>query len=361
MRSCSRFVRSRLARLFQPRCAAQGLQTGILSGVVKDPEGLPLPGATVTVTSPVLQGSRTAVTDAIGAYIIRGLPPGIVHGAVSVQRHRRRQADVVDVPLGGVAELDATLKLGGIQETVNVVADSTPPTLATTQQSANYRSELISTLPIGRRPFEIAELAPGVTDNTPNVGQLAVGGAFAFDSIFLIDGVDTNDNLFGNSNNLFIEDAIEETQVLTSGISAEYGRFGGGVVNVITRSGGNQFHGSFRTNFSRPSWSDETPFEDARVPFVPRTSVLSKNYEGTIGGPIIRNRLWFFNADRYQNAQTDNIFAEFSGPYTTGTKNKRFELKLTGSPIVNHTVSGSFLEQPDRATQLARPSTRRCR
>ena len=329
--------------------AAQGLQTGILSGVVKDPEGLPLPGATVTVTATVLQGSRTAVTDAIGAYIIRGLPPG----SYTVLFQFSGTADiknVVDVPLGGLAELDATLKLGGIQETVNVVADSTPPTLATTQQSANYRAELISTLPIGRRPFEIAELAPGVTDNTPNVGQLAVGGAFAFDSIFLIDGVDTNDNLFGNSNNLFVEDAIEETQVLTSGISAEYGRFGGGVVNVITRSGGNQFHGSFRTNFSRPSWSDETPFEDARVPFVPRTSVLSKNFEGTIGGPIVLNRLWFFNADRYQNAQTDQIFAEFSGPYTTGTKNKRFELKLTGSPIVNHTVSGSFLNSPTEVT-----------
>jgi outer membrane receptor protein involved in Fe transport len=336
--------------------AAQGLQTGIMSGVVKDPEGLPLPGATVTVTSPALQGSRTAVTDAIGAYIIRGLPPGTYEVLVQFTGTTDLK-QTVEVPLGGIAELDATLKLGGIQETVNVVADSTPPTLATTQQSANYRSELISTLPIGRRPFEIAELAPGVTDNTPNVGQLAVGGAFAFDSIFLIDGVDTNDNLFGNSNNLFVEDAIEETQVLTSGISAEYGRFGGGVVNVITRSGGNQFHGSFRTNFSRPSWSDETPFEDARVPFVPRTSVLSKNYEGTIGGPIIRSRLWFFNADRYQDAQTDNIFAEFSGPYTTGTLNKRFELKLTGSPIVNHTVSGSYLNSPTESTNLATINT----
>jgi outer membrane receptor protein involved in Fe transport len=338
-----------LGSLVPTLAAAQGVQTGILSGIVKDPEGLPLPGATVTVTSPGLQGSRTAVTDAIGAYIIRGLPPG----TYMVQFQFTGTADVketIEVPLGGLAELDATLKLSGIQETVNVVADATPPQLATTQQSANYRSELISTLPIGRRPFEIAELAPGVTDNTPNAGQMAVGGAFAFDSIFLIDGVDTNDNLFGTSNNLFVEDAIEETQVLTSGISAEFGRFGGGVINVITKSGGNQFHGSFRTNFSRPSWSDETPFEDARVPFVPRSSVLSKNYEGTVGGPVVLNRLWFFNADRYQDAQTDQIFAEFGGPYTTGTKNKRFELKLTGSPIVNHTVSGSFLNSPTEVT-----------
>src|SRR6185436_20548902 len=107
----------------------------------------------------------------------------------------------------------------------------------------------------------------------------------------------------------------------------------------------------------KPSWSDETPFEDARVPFVPRSSVLSKNYEGTVGGPVVLNRLWFFNADRYQDAQTDQIFAEFGGPYTTGTKNKRFELKLTGSPIVNHTVSGSFLNSPTENTNLATINT----
>src|SRR6185503_930012 len=191
-----------IGSLIPATLAAQGLQTGILSGVVKDPDGLPVPGATVIVTSSVLQGSRTAVTDAIGAYILRGLPPGTYEvlfqfsGTSDVK-------ETVAVPLGGLAELDATLKLGGVRETVNVIGDATPPQLATTQRSTNYRSELISTLPVGRRPFEIAELAPGVTDDTPNAGQLAISGGFAFDSLFLIDGVDTNDNLFGQSNNLF--------------------------------------------------------------------------------------------------------------------------------------------------------------
>ena len=182
-----------------PSMNAQGLQTGILSGVVQDPDGLPVPGATVTATSPALQGERTTVTDAIGAYIIRGLPPGTyvvrfeLPGTATVEQ-------TVDVPLGGVAKVDPTLRLAGVQETVTVTADVTPPALATTQNSTNLRAELLNTLPVGRRPFEIAELAPGVTDNTPNVGQMAVSGAFAFDSIFLIDGVDINDNLFGTSN-----------------------------------------------------------------------------------------------------------------------------------------------------------------
>jgi outer membrane receptor protein involved in Fe transport len=326
-----------------PAAGAQGLQTGILSGVVQDPDSLPVPGATVTATSPALLGERSTVTDAIGAYIIRGLPPGTytvrfeLSGAATVE-------ETVLVPLGGVAKVDPTLRLAGVTEAVTVTADITPPALATTQNSTNLRSELLNTLPVGRRPFEIAELAPGVTDNTPNVGQMAISGGFAFDSIFLIDGVDANDNLFGTSNNLFIEDAIQETQVLVSGISAEYGRFGGGVVNVITRSGGNTFSGSFRNNFSNPSWTEETPFEKSRNQ--QRADILGKTYEGTVGGPIIRDRLWFFNADRYENSSTGRVFAELGGGYTSGTNNKRFELKFTGTPIINHTVSGTFVNNP---------------
>jgi outer membrane receptor protein involved in Fe transport len=177
-----------------------------------------------------------------------------------------------------------------------------------------------------------------------------IGGAFGFDSLYLIDGVDTNDNLFGTSNALFIEDAIEETQVLTSGISAEYGRFGGGVVNVITKSGGNDFSGSFRTNFSKPAWTAETPFERERNR--QRSETLAKFFEGTIGGPVVRNRLWFFNADRYQDSETGRAFAELGGAYATGTNNKRFEVKLTGTPVVNHTVSGSYLRNKTSSTDL---------
>jgi hypothetical protein len=333
-----------------PSVNAQGLQTGILSGVVQDPDGLPVPGATVTAASPALQGERTTVTDEIGAYIIRGLPPGTyvvrfeLPGTATVEQ-------MIDVPLGGVAKVDPTLRLAGVQETVTVTADVTPPALATTQNSTNLRAELLNTLPVGRRPFEIAELAPGVTDNTPNAGQMAVSGGFAFDSIFLIDGVDINDNLFGTANSLFVEDAIQETQVLVSGISAEYGRFGGGVVNVITRSGSNDFHGSFRANLARPSWTKETPFERERNQT--RSDVLSKTYEGTIGGPIVRDRLWFFNADRYESSSTAGVFAELGGAFTTMRDNKRVELKLTGTPIVNHTVSGSFLNNPLKRDSLS--------
>ena len=337
--------------LAAPAAWAQGIQTGVLSGIVRDQQDLPLPGATVRATSPALQGERTAVTDAIGAYIIRGLPPG--NYTVRFQfTGTSDQVQEIAVPLGGVAELDATLRLAGLQEAVQVLAESTPPALAVTQTSTNFTAEMVNVLPVGRRPFEIAELAPGVTDNTPNVGQLAVGGGFAFDSIFLIDGVDTNDNLFGTSNGLFIEDAILETQVLTAGISAEYGRFGGGVVNVITKSGGNAFTGSFRTNFNKPSWTQETPFQ--RESNQKNSETLAKFFEGTIGGPVIRDRLWFFNADRYENSVTGRTLAEVGTSYDDGVTQKRVEIKLTGTPVRNHTVSGTFVNNPTENTN--RPS-----
>src|SRR5439155_21841529 len=136
----------------------------------------------------------------------------------------------------------------------------------------------------------IATLAPAVTEYTPNASQLVINGAFAFDNVFMMNGVDINDNLFANPQNLFIEDAIEETQVLTSGISAEYGRFSGGVINAVTKSGGNTFSGSGRINFLNPSWTTQTPFEVSRG--TKHLDVLSRTYEGTFGGPIARDRLW---------------------------------------------------------------------
>src|SRR5205085_3987609 len=134
--------------------------------------------------------------------------------------------------------------------------------LTTPVVGANLKHDLVDAL-ASRRDLEgIANLSPGVTESTaPNAQQLNINGAFAYDNLFMINGIDVNDNLFGSPQNVFIEDAIQETQVLTSGISAEYGRFSGGVINAITKSGGNKYSGSFRVNFSNPTWSATTPVE----------------------------------------------------------------------------------------------------
>ena len=168
----------------------------------------------MTVASPALQGTRSAVTDMNGNYVIRGLPPGNYTATIEMAGMATRTEKVV-VALGSTTTLDATMALAGVSENVQVAAESSP-VVTNTVTGANYRKSDIDALPVGRTPQFVAELAPNLTDNTPNSGQLQIAGGFAFDNVFLMDGVDINDNIFASPNNLFIEDAIDETQVLTA-------------------------------------------------------------------------------------------------------------------------------------------------
>jgi hypothetical protein len=320
--------------------AAQGTQTGTIAGTVIDTQKGVLPGVTVTVTSPALQGPRVTTTDANGAYIVRGLPPGEYTIRFELQG-MRSVAETAQVQLGGDTQVNATLALATLTETVEVKASVTPPPLETPSVGANYEYQEIDKLPTPRTLTGVAELAPGLTDNTPNAGQVAIAGSFAYDNVFLVDGVDINDNLFGTPNNLFIEDAIEETQVLTGGVSAEYGRFSGGVINAITKSGGNRFSGSFRANLSNPSWTRETPFE--REEGITRESDLSQTYEATFGGPILRDRIWFFTAGRFAETSEASTFPELGSPVVRTEENQRIELKGTGTLARNHTVSATYI------------------
>src|SRR5436190_10655041 len=270
---------------------SQGVQTGSIRGSVVDQQGLPVGNVTVTLTSKVLQGTRTATTASDGSYVFRQLPAGdydITFESTQFAPAKRTTA----VLLGLTVDQNVTLQAAGVSEQVQVVAE-TPAPIATSIVGANFKHDEIDALATRRTLQGIAELSPGLTQNTPNAGQLTINGAFAFDNVFMLNGVDVNDNLFGSAQNLFIEDAIEETQVLTSGITAEYGRFTGGVVNAITKSGGNTFSGSYRANLQNPSWTTQTPFElcDAAVTTAscvkakPRLDDLQFIHEFTLGGP----------------------------------------------------------------------------
>ena len=322
---------------------AQGVQTGTLTGLVKSTDGLSLPGATVTVKSSALQGERSDVTDLNGVYAIHGLPPGPYVVTFELSNFQPTTNNDVQVTVGGTAEVMTTMSLATRTETVTVTAESPSPLATVTTGQAITKRE-VDVLPMGRRPVDIAELAPGLTTNTPNPNQVTISGGFAYDNVTMINGVDVNDNLFASANTLFIEDAIQETNVLTSGISAEFGRFTGGVINLITKSGGNKFDGSFRENLSNPKWIDETPREKSNN--IVHQDVLGKTYEGTFGGPLVLDRLWFFSAGRYEKSDAPNTFAQTGGSYTRTTRNKRGELKFTGTPAANQTIQGSFTSNP---------------
>ena len=336
--------------LFAPSSArAQGIQTGDIRGVVTDGTGAVVPAVTITMASPALQGVRSTITDRQGGYIVRGLPPGsytaifMFPGFASVER-------TIEVPLGSLVEVDVTLAAAAVAEEVTVVGEA-ESVVRQPQVAGNLTKEMVDVLPIGRSPFGIASIMPGLTTNTPNAAQLTISGAFAYDNVFLVDGTDVNDNLFGTADLLFVEDAIDETQVLTSGISAEYGRFSGGVVNVVSRRGGNRFSGSFRETWSNPSWSGRTPFEEVNASATPRVDKLNKVHEGTFGGPIIRDRLWFFAAGRLRKNDDEGVFPYTGLPYVLHTENTRGQIRLTGTLAGNHVVSGQLLTS--RASAVA--------
>jgi len=316
---------------------AQGVQSGVLVGNVTSSDGQALPGVSVTITSPALQGSRTTQTTMNGDYILKGLPSGSYRVLFELSGFASLEKNAV-VRLETLT-LDARMNVSSVQETVLVTAEA-PSVLETTSAGATYTSRDIDSIATGRTIVGIAELAPGLTDNTPNSGQVTISGGFAYDNLFMVDGVDVTDSTFGTPNDVFIEDAVEETQVLTSGISAEYGRFGGGAVNVITKRGSNEFAGSFRVDLTNPSWRDETPFEDEND--ITRESKLSEVYQGTLGGPILKDRLWFFVAGRSQSLTTQDTFP-FSGvPFTSERTDRRIEGKLNFAPTPNHNLQGTY-------------------
>jgi hypothetical protein len=334
-----------------PAILTAQVQTGTLQGTVKDQSDAVLPGVTVAVTSPALQGTRETVSDGNGTFTLGALPPGVYRVRYELQGMSPVVQDNIVVPLGSTASVEASMAIGALTEVVNVTAQTSNALVVPTGQS-NMTARELSTIPVGRTPVRIAELAPGLTDNTPNFGQVTISGGFAYDNVFLLNGVDLNDNLFGTANNVFIEDAIDETQVMTSGISAEYGRFSGGVINMITKSGGNTFAGSVRLNFTNPAWSNESPLQESRNQTNP--DLLSKFLEGTLGGPILRDRVWFFTAGRRERSSTSATTVNTNIPFAPKTVNDRYEIKVTGTPRNNHTIQGSFID--NSTEQLGRAS-----
>ncbi|MBI2185856.1 MAG: TonB-dependent receptor [Acidobacteria bacterium] len=319
---------------------AQGVQSGTVTGLVTSSDGAPLPGVTIVAMSPALQQERLTTSDVNGVYYLRTLPPGEYEVQFALDGFQAAMRTGVVVAVGGTTELDATLGVAAVTEVVTVTAEAPSP-LAAPSTARNVAKTTIDALPVSRRPTDVAELAPGLTTNTYNAGQLAVSGAFGFDNLFMVNGVDTNDNVFGTQNNLFIEDAVQEVSVITSGAPASYGRFSGGVVNVITRSGGNSFSGSVRETLSNPQWVTETPRE--RQNGISHADVLGTTHEGTFGGPIRRDRLWFFAAGRYESAAIAGTFTQTAGAYTRTDTNRRGELKLTGTPAPGHTLQADYI------------------
>ncbi len=309
--------------------------TGTISGRLVDQQDLPVVGATVTIHSPALQGSRSAVSSANGDYVVPFLPPGDYEVSVELAGFNPVKRNVRISPSQTVTR-NATMTVTAVTETLTVTAQGGEDFGKTAPVATSYKKELVDALPLGRTIALITQLAPGVQNSGPN-GAAMVNGAMSFESLFLVNGVVVNENIRGQANTLFIEDALQETSVTTAAVSAEFGRFQGGVVNSVTKSGGNSYSGSFRVTFENDDWVALTPFPNDR-----RVDDIIPLYEATLGGPIVKDKLWFFGAGRWRT-QVRN-FSTFTSNlnYDNVVDQKRYEGKLTWSLTSNHTFKGAY-------------------
>ena len=319
--------------------------TGTISGRVVDAQGLSVPGVTVSATSPNLQGVRETVTSENGDYILTLLPSGLYTVAFELSGFQSQQRSVTLAPTQ-VVPLEITLGPAALTETVQVVGRSADVLTATAQVATNFNQELIANLPTARDINATLMLAPSVHPTGP-AGAYSIAGSQSFENLFLVNGVTVNENLRGQAFDLYIEDAIQETTVATAGVSAEYGRFGGGVVNIITRSGGNVFSGSFRDTMNNDKWRRLSAFEESADGGVGggrdlRIDKVVPTYEYTLGGPVMRDTLWFFTAGRIQKQESGRNTTITAIPYTFVEDAKRFEFKGTYALNTNHRFQAGY-------------------
>jgi len=237
---------------------AQGIPTGRLSGRVTDSEGNGVPGVTVEVSSTALQGVRTTVTDLNGDYVLPSLPPGEYDMSYTMEgfETQRRNSRLAS---SQAVQLDVDMSLAAVIETIEITGEAVTVISKDNTNSNTVSQSTLEELPGGRTQLAAVALSPGAAATGPG-GAMTISGAQSWENTYSINGVNVNDNLRGQPNALFIEDAIEETTTSTSGISAEYGRFAGGIINTVTKSGGNDFHGSVRDTLTNQSWNSENEF-----------------------------------------------------------------------------------------------------
>lgn len=319
--------------------------TGSIAGRVASSDGQPLPGVTIAATSPNLQGTREVVSTDSGDFLIPLLPPGDYTVTFTLSGF---QTLTTRVGVAGtqVVSLNETMAVSGVTEQVNVVGRAETFTQTATV-ATKFRQDLITALPTSRNLDATVLMAPGVLATGPNGNSYSIGGSMSFESLFAVNGVVITENLRGTPYTLYIEDALQETTVATSGISAEFGRFGGGLVNAITKSGGNTFNGSYRHSLNNDSWRSQTPSKETKL------DKLVPTYEYTFGGPVVIDRLWFFTAGRLQQQEESRNLAVVNQPYTRINDEKRYEFKGTYSPVTNHTAKVSYTKIDQQVTNLA--------
>lgn len=277
-------------------------QRASIEGTVRDVSRGVLPGVSVEARSPALVGVQTAVTDSNGIFRLPALRPGRYQLVASLQGFSPAKLEGVLLELGQVLRVDLALAVAGVSEQVEVTGAA--PLIDVKQNAAggNLEKDVIERIPKSRDFTLLVTSVPGVTSEPRNRG-IQIDGASGADNRYMVDGVDTTDLRFGTSGKAVAPEFLQEIQVKASGYNAEYRAALGGVVSAITSSGGNEFRGDFGLYWTSNGLQGDvrptlrlSPTNQTIAEYVttPPDDYTTLEPVVAVGGPILRDRLWFF-------------------------------------------------------------------
>jgi len=338
---------------------AQSPSNGKITGEVKDSEGIPLPGVMVEAENRQNAFKVYGTTDDLGRYRLLGLMPGSYAVKFSIEGFNTAIKEDIELRLEETLKLDITLTLGRLEEEVIVVGENPIIDMKSTAKGMNLTQEVFNVLPKGRDFSSLFTTIPGVTGETELLGGISVDGASGAENVYYIDGMDTSDIRGGAQVQEAAFEFVDEIQIKASGYQAEYGGSMGGVINVITRSGGNKLQGEMIGYYNSSAISGKQRDELRLNPQDPTVAEyvnyqdlngkdLTNRWEAgfSLGGPIIEDRLWFFGSllPVFQTVNRPILWTDgASGEYKGSNRYYNFHFKLRAQPQKNLRFTASFI------------------
>jgi hypothetical protein len=291
--------------------------TGRIVGTVYDQQGAVIPAVRITVTNNATQETRVATTSKEGTFQLLALPIGNYKVAAERTGFRTIVSQGQKLLINQVLRIDFKMEVGAESQTVDVGAEAAPVETVNPTLGQSITGRTLTNMPLnGRDMLDLALLQPGVTesnDDNEGAGKYSIAGGRTDSVTFLLDGGNNND-LLDNSNVLDPNpDAIEEFRILTSDYTAEYGRNGGGVISVVTKSGTNKIHGSL-FEFIRNLDFDANDYFNKQQD-LPRLDLKRNQFGATLGGPIVKDKAFFFLA--YQGQRQNQAYPLIDSPVYT--------------------------------------------
>jgi hypothetical protein len=323
-----------VSMFFVTASMAQTSTTGTVEGLVTDANGAVVPNAVVTLSGPNLIRSQTTNTDSNGAYHFNQVPPGKYRVAVAaISGFGAYQQEDVDVNLSKSTTVNIGLSVAGASGQVDVVATSDIDQSSNTTGSS-VSTDQFSNFPTARTVQSLYTIAPTVTrsglrDASGRDRDPSVAGSSGPENNYILDGVNTTDPAFGGSGANLPFEFVQEVQVKTGAFGAEYGRATGGIFNVITKSGGNDFHGDIFGYLTAKSF-----VRDVKTSALPLIGAASSKFSDIdagfdVGGPIKRDKLWFFGAFNPQVRKNEFLTQTFHIPVENKITTPFYAGKLT--------------------------------